>query len=224
MKNLEDFKDIHKGERCFIACNGPSLNDIDVSKLQNEIVFGLNRGYLKKDLPIKYMVVTATPIMRQFGDEILSVKCDAIFCDRLSGDNVCNVRFGGVGRIFQTDITKNLFRGRTVTFAALQLSYMMGFAEVYIIGMDHNFTYTNTKKYGDYKNLVISTDKDLNHFDPTYFSKGTYWGKYAPTNVEFNYKLAVDAFRKDDRKVYNASTFTKLSEDIMPRINFNDLF
>lgn len=37
------FKDIHKGERCFIIGNGPSLKDIDFSKLKKEITFTVNQ-------------------------------------------------------------------------------------------------------------------------------------------------------------------------------------
>src|SRR5210317_1185187 len=46
IKKLAYFKDIHKGERCFIIGNGPSLNKTDVSKLKNEYTFGMNRIYL----------------------------------------------------------------------------------------------------------------------------------------------------------------------------------
>ena len=36
IKYLNRFKDKHKGERCFIIGNGPSLKKTDVSKLTNE--------------------------------------------------------------------------------------------------------------------------------------------------------------------------------------------
>lgn len=36
------FKDIHKGERCFIVGNGPSLKKLDLSKLKDEITFTVN--------------------------------------------------------------------------------------------------------------------------------------------------------------------------------------
>ena len=43
---LESFKDIHKGDRCFVIANGPSLRKMDLSLLQNEITLGMNRIYL----------------------------------------------------------------------------------------------------------------------------------------------------------------------------------
>ena len=41
IERLAALKDIHKGQRCFIMGNGPSLKNTDLSKLRNEITFGL---------------------------------------------------------------------------------------------------------------------------------------------------------------------------------------
>ncbi len=43
VKNNSIFKNIHKGERCFILGNGPSLKDEDLSSLENEYVFTVNK-------------------------------------------------------------------------------------------------------------------------------------------------------------------------------------
>ncbi|MBD5529276.1 MAG: hypothetical protein HDR02_12865 [Lachnospiraceae bacterium] len=42
-KQNEKYKDLHHGERCFIMGNGPSLGDVDFSKLEKEFVFGVNQ-------------------------------------------------------------------------------------------------------------------------------------------------------------------------------------
>lgn len=57
----KEVKNIHKGERCFILGNGPSLNDIDFGLLENEIVFTVNRLTLHPDfekLKSNYHVIT----------------------------------------------------------------------------------------------------------------------------------------------------------------------
>src|SRR5688572_2335525 len=46
IKRLKQFKDIHKGKRAFIIGNGPSLKQTDLTKLKNEITFGMNRIYI----------------------------------------------------------------------------------------------------------------------------------------------------------------------------------
>lgn len=223
MKSLEEFKNIHKGKRAFIACNGPSLNDIDVSKLEGEIVFGLNRGYLKKELPITYLVVIAKPVWRQWGDELTKVNCDTLFCNGLEASHVCRMKFGGVGKIFQTDLTKSMFRGNTVTYVTMQIAYWMGFDKVYCIGLDHGFTYKNTEETG-FGRLVRNKGDDLNHFDPTYFGDGSVWLPYEPKPVENAFRMAKEAYQKDGRELWNCSTRTNLSNKIIPRKDFNELW
>ena len=39
-------RNIHRGERCFIIGNGPSLKNTDLAKLKDEYTFGMNRIYL----------------------------------------------------------------------------------------------------------------------------------------------------------------------------------
>lgn len=49
LKKNSVFKDKHKGERCFILGNGPSLNNIDLSCLANEITFSVNQLSRRED-------------------------------------------------------------------------------------------------------------------------------------------------------------------------------
>jgi len=46
IQKVQALKDLHKGERCFIIGNGPSLKKTDLAKLRNEYTFGMNRFYL----------------------------------------------------------------------------------------------------------------------------------------------------------------------------------
>jgi hypothetical protein len=43
---LAALKDAHRGERCFLIGNGPSLKQTDLSLLKNEFTIGTNRIYL----------------------------------------------------------------------------------------------------------------------------------------------------------------------------------
>lgn len=49
INNNNRFKDIHKNQRCFILGNGPSLKDVDLALLSNEIVFSVNNFCKVKD-------------------------------------------------------------------------------------------------------------------------------------------------------------------------------
>jgi hypothetical protein len=52
MRRLAALKDVHRGERCFIIGNGPSLKKTDLSRLSGEFTFGMNRFYLLFDEPL----------------------------------------------------------------------------------------------------------------------------------------------------------------------------
>lgn len=43
LKENEDLRNAYSGKRCFVLGNGPSLNEIDFSRLKNEVVFTVNQ-------------------------------------------------------------------------------------------------------------------------------------------------------------------------------------
>lgn len=48
-RRLGLLKDSHRGERCFIVGNGPSLKNTDLSLLKNEFAIGMNRVFLASE-------------------------------------------------------------------------------------------------------------------------------------------------------------------------------
>ncbi|MBD5529289.1 MAG: hypothetical protein HDR02_12930 [Lachnospiraceae bacterium] len=53
----ERFRGIHKGERCFILANGPSLKETDLSYLKGEILFGVNlcgEAFYNAGIPLSF--------------------------------------------------------------------------------------------------------------------------------------------------------------------------
>lgn len=203
---MNKYHNAHKGQKCVIACNGPSLNDIDMDLIgrsvsqKNLTVFSLNRGYLKKDLMFRYLVVVNKNVEEQWGKEILErLPKDKIFSNSIPGTNL--LKWTADKPSFQADINKPMWQGHTVTYVALQIAYYMGFSEVGIIGCDHDFPYMRTKLTGD----------DINHFDPNYFPAGAKWDLPNLAKSEIAYELARRAYSKDKRKIYNCSTRTKLN-------------
>jgi len=81
--------------------------------------------------------------------------------------------------------------------------------------------YGNTKKVGHkYKNV----GDDPNHFHPDYFSGKVEYRHQNLERVELGYKLASDYYWSHERQLFNASTHTKLDPEIIPRIEFNDIW
>jgi hypothetical protein len=226
-KIFSELKDKHKGERCFIVGNGPSLNDMDLSLLKNEITIGMNRIYLlfpKLGFSMNYYVAVNGLVVEQCAreiEEVDSIKFVSWLTRRyIRSKSDCfyiNDPSGGHSMKFSKNPLNKTYFDSTVTFASMQLAYWMGFDEVILIGVDHNFV---TKGENDKK--ITSQGDDLNHFDPSYFGKGFQWQLPNLDRSEISYHLAKSEFEKVDRKIIDATVGGKL--DIFDKINYKDLF
>jgi hypothetical protein len=118
---------------------------------------------------------------------------------------------------FARDVCGRVFEGSTVTYVALQLAYHMGFDEVILIGVDHNFA-----TQGRANVTVVSEGADPNHFAPDYFGKGFRWQLPDLEASEQAYRMAKEAFEADGRRVLDATVGGKLT--VFPKVEYADLF
>ena len=221
--SLAKFHNIHKGEKCFIIGNGPSLNRMDLSLLEDIKKFGLNKIYLlfdRVDLNLSYHVAVNPFVISQAHKEIDHLEC-ASFVSYLpskellkSSIHVNYIFTEGGARFFQEDITGLISEGSTVTYVALQIAYYMGFQEVFLIGVDHNFTCS-----GEPNEEQHLKGKDPNHFDEGYF-QGMDWHLPDLASSEMAYCLARYYYTRHGRKIYDATVGGKL--DVFPKISYED--
>jgi hypothetical protein len=225
IKRLRSYKDIHRGKRCFIIGNGPSLNQLDLTLLKNEYTFGMNRIYLgfhDMGFETSYYVCMNDLVVEQCAIDIQKMDIPRFLSWRarkwINPDNDLQfiyTTYTGPG--FSTDITGRIWESATVTYVALQLAYYMGFETVYLIGVDHNY---DTK--GSPNTTVISQGDDPNHFNPGYFGKGFRWQLPDLDTNEIGYEMARIAFINDHRQVLDATLGGKLT--IFPKVNYTELF
>jgi len=218
---LEKYRNIHLGEDCFIIGNGPSLNEMDLTKLNGYHVFGLNKIFLlldKVDLSLDYLVSVNKHVIEQSIDQFIALpipKFFAYYPDIIPENEHINLLFtnrpGFMG--FHADITKGIYEGYTVTYIAMQLAYFMGFKQVFLIGVDHNF-----KQQGKANEEQKMEGDDPNHFDPNYF-KGMKWNLADLEGSEMFYSLADFLFKRDGRKIWDATKGGKLH--IFDKIDYN---
>jgi hypothetical protein len=225
-KDLHKFYNIHKGKRCFILGNGPSLKHTDLTKLKNEFTFGMNRIYLAfEDMGYEtsYYVSVNDLVIEQCAPEILNLKIPRFVSWRAGKrwltqqENLFFLYTTYTEPKFAKDIRNRLWESATVTYVALQLAFYMGFNEVILIGVDHNF---ETK--GKANTTIVSQGDDPNHFHPGYFGKGFRWQLPDLDMSEVGYKMARDVFEKDNRKVLDATIGGKLT--IFDKVDFDSLF
>jgi hypothetical protein len=223
---LINFQNTHIGQRCFIIGNGPSLRQMDLTKLHGEQTFGLNRIYLlfpQLGFPTTYLVSVNDLVLEQCASEMRALDMPKFLTWR------ARRWFGTDPRItyldtdftgeedFCRDITGRIYEGFTVTYVALQLAYHMGFDQVILIGVDHNFVTQGTANQA-----IVSQGDDPNHFAPNYFGKGFKWQLPDLQGSERAYTMAHEAYTKDGRQVVDASIGGKLS--IFPKVDYYSLF
>lgn len=225
-KHLQQFSNIHKGKRCFILGNGPSLRNTDLSRLRNEITFGMNRIYLAfpdMGFETSYYVSVNDLVIEQCADDIMNLKIPRFVSWRAGKrwltpqENLFFLYTTYTEPTFARDIRNRIWESATVTYVALQLAYYMGFDEVILIGVDHNF---ETK--GKANTTVVSQGDDPNHFHPGYFGKGFRWQLPDLEKSEIGYQMAKNAFEKEGRRVLDATIGGKLS--IFDKVDYNRLF
>ncbi len=235
---INNFRNIFKRKkRCFIIGNGPSLNKHDLSLLKNEITFGFNSIFYKKDeFKPNFYIVEDDLVMKERLKEIenyevqykffpinykelLKPAKNQIFFKMNLGFYQKTSRYFRIPR-FSLDATEELFCGQSVTYIALQLAYFMGFEEVYLIGMDFHYIIPEShKRVGS--TLVSDTD-DPNHFHKDYFGKGKSWHDPKLHEVAKNYKMAKLIYESSGRKIYNATIGGKL--EIFDRVDYYSIF
>ncbi|WP_159950354.1 6-hydroxymethylpterin diphosphokinase MptE-like protein [Polaribacter septentrionalilitoris] len=211
-ERMGSFKNKYEGERCILVANGPSLKKMNLSFLKDEISFGLNRIYLAyDDMGFKndYLVSINSLVLSQFCKEIenlnmpkfLNWESRKFFNKKNTNTNFIYRRF--FGKKFGKNPIDSLNPAATVTYAALQIIYFMGFKEVLIIGMDHNFS---TKQSNTPNKLEIrDEEEDVNHFHPNYFPKGSKWETPDLTSSEYFYRIARKEFEKDNRRIFDCT-------------------
>ena len=204
--NVNRFFNIHKGERLILVCNGPSLMNEDFNLIEGELKFAMNKIYLGfKDLNFypNYYIAINKLVIEQSISQINNLNCIS-FISENSRDKIVKKPmryFIPSLKIFDFsyDITKGINEGFTVTYAALQIAYYMGFKQVLIIGMDHKYTFK-----GEPNDLSFCRGLDKNHFNSSYFQNSN-WNNPDLKKSEYFYSIAREVYEKDGREIIDCT-------------------
>lgn len=229
-KDLKEFKNLYKDQRCFIVGNGPSLTSEDLEKLKDEITFAANKIYnifeQTEWRPTYYLVQDPTTLVniRDRVQEVgtkkkfvsISAKLAASFdCDDCVYFYLNKDNYPYKKPFFSEDISKEIFEGYTVTYSSIQMAAFMGFKEIYLLGVDFNYSMT--------KNLngeIIKNEGVNNYFGG---SKKETEPDSMP-NLEYNmlaFKAAKSYADNKGIKIYNATRGGKL--EVFERVNLDEI-
>lgn len=233
-KKIELFRDIHLGERCFIVGTGPSLTASDLDMLKGEISFGVNnivRAYESTEWRPDYYAIFDNTIFRLLAEAgNSSVEYKGIFSpnDRspkieiegvvdLPVDYSCTYCINTIWnrlfpRIFERaafskDISNIIYSGTTVVYTCMQIAKYMGFKEIYLLGVDCN--YSDTQKHA----AIAMDDTELMYEDSEWMR--------AERNMLCQFETLAKKIEGTDIKIYNATRGGKL--DCFPRVKLEDV-
>ena len=214
-KNLE-LKDSFHGRRCFIVLNGPSINDHDLTRLENEYVICSNHFYESRlaELikPNLFCILDSKELVTERGNliirEILSKFPEGKLVLNIKGLNEISGSYKNVyftynkhlpykGHI-KNDLNRMCSGFKTVAFYAINIAIYMGFSELYILGLD--FEPTGFSHYDD----IPGAMKKLNKINDRHAICDHYWA-YSQQHAE--------AYAISDYAKQNNTRIINLNED-----------
>ena len=179
-KTIRALKNSHKGEKCFVIGNGPSLTTEDLNRLQDSGIptFAMNRVF-------KFFPQTKWRPTFYISEDILILKDTILDVEAIPSEITFipvnlhwyeNVDVKGA-QYFWMDYNSELkesfglsldcahvvrCRG-TVTSTCIQFAVYMGFTEIYLLGIDHNYS-----KFIDMNGNVVEDKSVKDYFIDNY--------------------------------------------------------
>lgn len=234
-KKILGLKDLHKGKRCFIICNGPSLRPEDLTKIHEagDVSIGMNmiaRIYDKTPWRADYLLATDGICFKERNrDLVFNNKAKITFCNMsmflkmpsLPGKkiflNLKNSRTLLDKPKFSEKAEDYLYSIGTTTFEAIELAKYIGCSEVYILGCDMSYA-VNIDKQG----RIYYSESGKNHFYKKENDIVSHVTPYPTWEMEAAYDFAEKYSRSNNFRIFNATRGGML--DCFERVDFDSLF
>ena len=218
----------HLGEGCFIIGNGPSLTVDDLNTLAEKQIdcFAMNRIY--KIFPQTkwrptYYVNMDWRLIRDVLNEVNLIPSKQKFFHayhlaitefrkKIKTRAVFNLKYSEEVP-FSIDCSKFLNGVSTVTIASIQLAAHMGYRNICLLGVDHNFD-----NFIDENGKKVINEGVKNYFVDNYDTDISNEVVYNLGKTTKEYYAVQDFYPKHGVNIYNATRTTKL--EAFPKISF----
>lgn len=229
---MKKIHNTHLGESCFIIGNGPSLTAEDLTIIWKNHIdsFAVNRIFKifpQTEWRPTYYVNTDYVLIRDIQDEINQLPINDKFTP-LQNKYYLNIRIKDAHYFFRNDRRENdppggfsldcteqvNIRG-TVTIACIQLAAHMGYTNIYLLGVDHNFDKIITES-GE----VIIDPSVNNYFCEGYDNDVANEVVHDLGNTTKAYLDVWKYYSQHGVRIYNATRKTKLN--VFPLISFEE--
>lgn len=243
-KQNSKFKDIYNGRRCFILCNGPSINKQDLRPLKNEIVFSAGCGYYHKDynnFRPRYHCVPGLIYSSLFNydtaiawfKEMHQALRDAelflgasearlerrynLFPGRKVNYLCMKKHFSGKSNKI-IDISGIIPSPQSAAIMCLMVAMYMGFKKIYLVGAEHDAHITGVYKNFYTEGLLRGTDCEVT-FDGKI--KNLESTRQATQELMSQYRILKNIANKQGVAIYNATLGGAL--EVFPRSNLDNI-
>ncbi|MDA7967128.1 6-hydroxymethylpterin diphosphokinase MptE-like protein [Ruegeria sp.] len=225
---LREISDSYAGKRCFVIGNGPSLTASDLDKIKDEMSFASNKIFLiydQTDWRPDFYCVEDMLVLSQCLDEIRNLSgskklfpINAFNNLERVPDSVCFPTIPPKNwdeplsdpefPEFSPDLSRGIGWGSTIVYTEIQLAIAMGFKEICLLGLDHQ--YSPGKESKEEKGVMIS-EGEKNHFHPLYRPAGEKWHSPNLHVLEVSYAKAQSEAEALGVRIVNCSRRTSLT-------------
>jgi len=238
------YKDKHLGQRCFIIGNGPSLKAEDLEKIKDEYSFGCNMIYKifpETNWRPTYYFIEDSLAYRNLFQEIKKFQFPKFVSSIALEWQKLPLIHNGV-KFFDylyyweiypekppltVDFTKEVWSMYNVGLMMINAAIYMGFKEIYLLGMDFSYDFSNLKeikvigKDGKEEIRYLVNGKDNNHFAKDLIKAGQQVYKTDPKYALEGFKVLNEESKSLGIKIYNATRGGKL--EVFKRVKLEDV-
>lgn len=232
---LERMKGIHKGKRCFLIGNGPSLTGSDLDLLQDEYTFGTNMVYKIFDSTKwrpSFHCVSDTIYASKLGLELSQkVKAPLFTTER----TYRRMKLKPVNTTYVHTLQSERYRVRgniqaycmvkaTVLSLAAEIAFHMGFSEIYLIGVDCTNPHTKGGHFTENYTTKEVAETDINRIKTRMKTKSLTTEQIGEHIIDRSmevYSLLHEYAAKHGVKIYNATRGGNL--EIFPRVQLEEV-
>lgn len=218
-EQLKLIKNKHNGQRCFIVATGPSLTTADLELLKEEVTLSMNSICLVFDetdwRPTYYGIqdvgvfnllqpsIEKYDIQYKFISNSISKQKQVskgyfVFPLNLLNHMIFHKKYKTK---FSDDAFKVIYDGYSITYSMIQLAVYMGFSEIYLLGVDCNYSLNSPQHFKDYGYRETSSE--------------------AVIRMISAYKEAKKFAERNQIKIYNATRGGML--EVFERVNLDDI-
>ena len=237
-ESLSKLKNSMNSQRCFIIGNGPSLNVEDLELLNNETTFAVNNIYTifpKTNWRPTYYAIcdinayeTTLEYFQKIGNDVIPwrdfAKERLFLPQKLSNIVNCDiVEFVNISYLdqhinadtdfflYSKDLIYGVYNLRTVVNFCINIAHYMGFKEIYLLGVDCN--YSGAVQYFDgSKNILLQNNNGLlNMTRAVMLEQG----------MKNAYEYVKNEVEKEGVKIFNASRSSKL--DVFKKVKLENI-